>query len=256
MPHVLNIQKLEHRLFDAERNQEFIVSLPELQIEAGAFIAIQGQSGCGKTTLLTILGLLRRPQVREGFTFHMTLDGMSYDIHQLWNSAAMVERLRRQYLGFSLQSGELLPALAVRENIELPLHLNARPGAERRERVASLLSGFDLLKGDAKNKLADSRINKISGGEYQRVALARAMVHRPALLFVDEPTASLNRSTALAALDQLRKLQRDEGTTIVMITHDDTLATEYADRIIRMTADGPTRGHMLDILENSPTRGA
>ena len=153
-----------------------------------------------------------------------------------------------------LQSGELLTALTVRENIAFPLAVNNYPKDKVRERVDDLLNGFELLKGSATNNLPDSRVNKISGGEYQRVALARAIAHRPAIVFVDEPTASLQRKTAQKALVQLCKLRSESGgrTAIVMITHDDTLAKEFADRIVRMRATSATSGEVEGVYANTP----
>ena len=161
-------------------------------------------------------------------------------------SRPRIEDIRRRHLGFALQSGELIPELTVRENIALPMRLNGVRRAECRRRVDELLDGFGLLKGDAGNRVPNSRINKISGGEYQRVALARAIAHKPALVFVDEPTASLNQLTARTALRQLRILQRESGdrTVVVMITHDNTLAFEFSDLIVRMEAVSATAGRV------------
>ena len=123
-----------------------------------------------------------------------------------------------------------------------------------RDQLDALLDGFGLLKGDVGNRVPNSRINKISGGEHQRVALARAIAHNPALVFVDEPTASLNQVTARRALRQLRLLQRDSGnrTVVVMITHDNTLAAEFSDLIVQMEAVSATAGRVADILTNLP----
>ena len=115
----------------------------------------------------------------------------------------------------------------------------------------------DPWKSRVDTRVAASRINKLSGGEYQRVALARAIAHRPTLVFVDEPTAALNRELARGALEQLRKLQREDGQhgAVVMITHDEDLADEFADMIIRMAPckDRPA-GEVVEIIHKPPAR--
>jgi ABC-type lipoprotein export system ATPase subunit len=256
-PPVLTLERLRHRLWDPERNQEFVVSVERLEVSAGSFVAILGPNACGKTTLLTVIGLLRKPTNPDGkLRFSMRVHGeggpADLDIAREWQRPRRIETFRRKHLGFALQSGELLSALTVRENIALPLHVNGWNHADIHARVQELLEGFDLLKGSEDDRLADSRVNKLSGGEYQRVALARAIVHRPDLVFVDEPTASLNRQTARRALRQLNRLQHDSGgrTTVIMITHDEDLAKEFADSIVRMEAVGPTAGQMACLEEN------
>lgn len=257
---VLEVEGLSHRLYDLERRQEFVVRVPQrLAFHPGTFVSIQGPNACGKTTLLSVFGLLRRPNPVEPIKrFVMRVpeaDSVrTLDIPTEWKSERRIEELRRRHLGFALQSGELLLELTVRENIATPLRLNGFGAKEWRHRVDELLSGFDLLKGSTISNLPEARVNTISGGEYQRVALARAIAHRPTLLFVDEPTASLNRQTARQALSQLRQLQHDTGgrTVVVMITHDEALATEYADLIVRLEAASPTAGQVSSITPNTP----
>ena len=257
---VLELDGLRHRLYDPERGAEFVVCVDQpLSFGPGQFVTLLGPNACGKTTLLSILGLLRKPSDIEGlrhFTMRIPCAGgfETVDLKREWCHLRRIEEIRRRYLGFSLQSGELIPELTVRENIALPLRLNGVPAAQRRARTDSLLDGFGLLKGDVGNRVPNSRINKISGGEHQRVALARAIAHNPALVFVDEPTASLNQVTARVALRQLRLLQRDSGhrTVVVMITHDNTLAAEFSDLIVRMEAVSATAGRVAGVEANQP----
>lgn len=285
---VLEIGGLEQRLRDAERPEEFVVYVRErIRIYAGDFVALLGPSGCGKTTLLTVLGLLRAP------TAPATLDCFSIwvgppghkvevDLREYWirHRQRQIEAIRRRHIGFALQSGELLPALTVAENIAAPLRLNGVPAVECTRRVSELLEAFGLRQrpdappestcehttdampttrntdknGSAKSiyDLANARANRLSGGEYQRVSLARSIAHRPTLVFVDEPTAALNRELARGALVQFQQLQADgsgRGATI-MITHDEELANDFATVVIRMRPiKGRAAGEVVDVQE-------
>lgn len=266
---VLEIDGLEQRLFDAERGEEFTVRVSQpLQIASRSLVALLGPSGCGKTTLLTVLGLLRapsHPQTLRRFVMRTPRPNGGWDEHDLrslWLSGARrsIERLRRERIGFALQSGELLPALTVRENIATPLMLNGVTATVCRARVDELLESFGLngpprLNGSGR-RLDQSRINKLSGGEYQRVALARAIVHRPTLLYVDEPTSALNRELAWGALQQVRSLQCSPNSfgAAVMITHDEQLAAAFADIIVRMApVPGQSAGEVVEVIPNVPS---
>lgn len=254
-PAVLELEGLHHRLYDPARRQEFVIDVEGcLAVYAGEFVTVVGPNACGKTTLLSVLGLLRRPSHPETLRrFVIRAPGpagpVSHAIVEEWRHPRRIEELRRRHLGFALQSGELVPELTVAENIAVPMRLGGAPGRACRERVAALLAGFGLGAG-----LARSRVHRLSGGEYQRVALARAIAHRPALVFVDEPTASLNPLTAREALGQLRALQQESGerAAVVMITHDAALAREFSDRIVRMESLGATAGRVAAVEENAP----
>lgn len=276
-PYIVELSGLEHRMFDLERREQFIVRVnQEIRIRAQSITALVGPSGCGKTTLLSILGLLRSPS-HPAHVSKFILRTVSEagtvaenDVRELWVRRKMrtLETLRRKYMGFALQNGELLPSLTVRENIAAPLWLNGVRGSKCWTRVSELLTAFglDRTKTSAPNdfserqtasapRLSYSRINRLSGGEYQRVALARAVAHKPMLIFVDEPTSALNREMAWGALRQLRMLQCEPSSrgAAVMITHDEHLATAFADQIIRMA---PVRnmaaGEVVEIVENEP----
>lgn len=264
---ILELSGLEQRISDTESGETFTVRVDcPLRIAPRSVVALVGPSGCGKTTLLTVLGLLRSPSNPDSMdhfvmrTCHSDGSWVTHDLKECWAKGrrAQIESLRRQYLGFALQSGELLPALTVRENIAAPLKLNGLPRRECQDRVTELMQSFGLeqtSESAGRRSLGDQRVNRLSGGEYQRVALARAISHRPILLFVDEPTSALNHEMAHGALSELRKLQRDKGSqgAAVMITHDENLALTFADVIVRMAPrKGEAVGEVVDISDNLP----
>lgn len=271
-PTILEIRGLKQVLRDPGSGETFTVLVETpLVISAGSFVALLGPSGCGKTTLLSVLGLLRAPTSPESLeSFIMRSqrpDGTweTHDLRTIWlgRKRSRIERLRREHIGFALQSGELLSSLTVAENISVPLRLNGISKAATNHRVQELLHGFALKSRDDNSSgahkstrtLAAQRINRLSGGEYQRVALARAIAHQPTLLFVDEPTSALNRELAFGALSQLRDLQCGENAqgAVIMITHDEELAAMFADTIVRMEPRrGTSIGEVVAVSANVP----
>ena len=245
---VLEIEGLVQRLRDPQSGAEFVVEVDQLlQVRQGDFVAILGPSGCGKTTLLTVLGLLRKPSApRDLRVFRIrSSNGIAngnefLDLKAAWcrRQNGLIETIRRRHIGFALQSGELLPSLTVAENIAAPMYLNGYAHADRKSRVSDLIDAFGLRRktGDNHYDLSRKRVNKLSGGEYQRVSLARAIAHRPSIVFVDEPTAALNREMARGALEQFRLLEASGsgGAATIMITHDEELADEFANLVGRM----------------------
>ena len=182
-----------------------------LDVTKGASLAIVGASGSGKTTLLGLLAGLDTPTRGE-----ITLAGTRLDTLDEESRAA----LRRRNVGFLFQSFHLLPALTAEENVMLPLELDARADARERARAALHDVGLDARRGHYPHQL--------SGGEQQRVALARAYVHRPRILFADEPTGNLDQRTGRVIGDLLFQLNREHATTLVLVTHDVTLAQRCA----------------------------
>lgn len=261
---VLELDGLIQRLHDPQSGAEFIVEIDRLlEVRRGDFVAILGPSGCGKTTLLTVLGLLRKPsQPREIGKFRIRAAGAAsarsssfLDLKAAWcrNQHGLIERVRRSHIGFALQSGELLPSLTVAENIAAPMQLNGMRGKERQRRVVDLVDAFGLRRrtGVDHYDLSKKRVNKLSGGEYQRVSLARAIAHKPSIVFVDEPTAALNREMARGALEQFRQLEASGagGSATIMITHDEELAAEFANVLVRMApVAGRPAGRIIDII--------
>lgn len=187
-------------------------------IEPGGFVAIVGPSGSGKTTLLGLLAGLDRPS-----TGTVTLDGQ--DIGSLDEDARAL--IRGEKLGFVFQSFHLIPTLTAQENVMVPLELRGLPA---RERADELLARVGL------GGRGHHYPTQLSGGEQQRVALARAFSHRPRILFADEPTGNLDSATGGTIIDLMTGLNRDFGTTLVLVTHDSDLAAQTR-RIIRL-ADG------------------
>jgi putative ABC transport system ATP-binding protein len=188
------------------------------RVDPGETVAVIGPSGSGKTTLLGLLAGLDRPSAGT-----VTLDGT--DLSALSEDGRA--RLRRERIGFVFQSFQLIPTLTARENVEVPLELQ---GAQADGRALELLERVGL-GGRAHHFPA-----QLSGGEQQRVAIARAFIHRPSILFADEPTGNLDAATGGRVIDLLFALNREQGTTLVLVTHDPDLAGR-AGRVIRL-ADG------------------
>lgn len=184
-------------------------------LEPGAFVAIVGPSGSGKSTLLGLLAGLDRPRGGRVYLDGQDLGALSEDQRA---------RLRAEKVGFVFQSFHLIPTLTARENIQVPLELR---GQEARGRADELLERVGL--GDRGHHYPA----QLSGGEQQRVALARAFSHRPRILFADEPTGNLDAATGSTVIDLMAGLNRETGTTLVLVTHDPELAAR-ARRIIRL----------------------
>jgi putative ABC transport system ATP-binding protein len=176
-----------------------------LDIERGDFVALMGPSGSGKSTLLNLIGGLDRPT--SGV---LEIDGLRVD--ELGEAA--LARWRADHVGFVFQMYNLLPVLTAERNVELPLLLRDLSRDERRQRVAAALKLVGL------SDRARHRPRELSGGQEQRVGIARAIVTDPTLLLCGEPTCDLDRKAGDEILDLLRALNREYGTTIVMVTHD------------------------------------
>jgi len=197
-------------------------------IGAGEVVALVGSSGSGKTSLLYCLAGLAQPSTG-------TVQFRGQEIARLDDEAKA--RLRREHFGFVFQFAELVPELTLRENVWLPMELNKVPRRERHSRATQLLSDFGLTDQ------ADRRPAQVSGGQAQRAAVARAIAHRPAVLFADEPTGSLDHATGAAVLTSLLNAARVDGAAVVLVTHDLGVAA-HADRVLHMrdgrTDDVPT----------------
>ena len=185
-------------------------------IPQGAFVAIVGPSGSGKTTLLGLLAGLDTPTRGTVLLDDSDLTRLSE------NDRA---RLRGEKVGFVFQTFQLIPTLTAQENVQVPLELRGSDGAEERAR--------DLLNRVGLSGRGHHFPTQLSGGEQQRVAIARAFANSPKILFADEPTGNLDNATGHRIFELLHSLNSDEGSTIVLVTHDVNLASR-ASRIIRL----------------------
>ncbi len=199
-------------------------------VKKGEFVAIMGPSGSGKSTMMNIIGLLDVPT--KG---NYSLDGE--DVSTLSDNEQA--EIRANKIGFVFQSFNLLPRTTVLRNVMLPLLYSNLPGEEREARAkrALLSAGFPE---DRWNNLS----NQLSGGQIQRVAIARALVNDPSIILADEPTGNLDTQTGEIVLTTFKRLNKEEGRTIVLITHEADVAA-HADRIIHVR-DG-------DIVEETHT---
>jgi putative ABC transport system ATP-binding protein len=186
-----------------------------LDVPDGSFVAILGPSGSGKSTLLGLLAGLDAPTTGRVWLDGVELGSLSEDERA---------RLRGEKVGFVFQSFQLIPTLTARENIQVPLELR---GLEAQKRADELLGRVGLT-GRGHHYPA-----QLSGGEQQRVALARAFSHRPRVLFADEPTGNLDAATGARVIELMSELNREVGTTLILVTHDQSLAAR-AGRIVRL----------------------
>jgi putative ABC transport system ATP-binding protein len=184
-----------------------------LAVGPGEVVALMGPSGSGKSTLLHCLAGILRPDSGE-----VWFEGQRVDTLSERDRSAL--RLAR--FGFVLQFGELVPELTVRENVLLPLQL-LRAGPDAFERADALLEELEITN------IANLRVTEVSGGEAQRAAVVRALVHRPAVIFADEPTGALDSRTGEIVLTALLQVARTQRTSVVLVTHDNRVAA-HADR--------------------------
>ncbi|WP_374278607.1 ABC transporter ATP-binding protein [Azonexus sp.] len=203
----------------------------DLRLAAGEFAALIGPSGSGKSTLLNLIGLLDRPSAGQLSIGGEATDGLD---------DAGLTRLRGRHIGFVFQHHHLIPAFSARENVAMPLLVaRGRPDAAMFARADALLDRVGLA--ERRHHPAD----RLSGGQQQRVAIARALAMQPALVLADEPTGNLDTHSADAVFGLLREVNREAGTSFLIVTHDPRLARR-CDRIVelvdgRIVADAPNR---------------
>lgn len=203
-----------------------------LEIASGEFVALIGASGSGKSTLLHLIGGLDRPTEGE-----VWVDGA--DLAQAAEAALTAHRRLR--VGFIFQRFELLPRLTALENVAAPLMFVGIAPAERRARAEALLAQVGL------SARADHLPSQLSGGEQQRVAIARALINRPAILLADEPTGNLDSATGAEIMALLARLNREQGVTLLVVTHDPDIAA-FSHRVVRLK-DGQIMSDNLDGLK-------
>jgi putative ABC transport system ATP-binding protein len=190
----------------------------DISIQSGEFTALVGPSGSGKTTLLQMIGCLDQPT-----SGRVLVNGKDITTLNRNQRADM----RRENIGFIFQFFALIPTLSAYENVEMPLLLNGRGAAERKERVMELLKAVDLLDR------ANNRPDQLSGGQQQRVAIARALAPKPALILADEPTANLDTENGKQVMEIMQKLNKDTSVTFVFATHDPRVIS-YARRVVTL----------------------
>ena len=189
-----------------------------LKILPGEIVAITGPSGCGKSTLLHLLGALDIPTSGQVY-----LEG--HPLHSLNDDK--LTALRRLKIGFIFQFFHLLPTLTVEENVLLPLLLSGRVNPLARIRARELLAAVHL------SDRSHHRPHQLSGGQLQRAAIARALIHQPSVLLADEPTGNLDSASSAAVIDLITRLARKEKTTVLLVTHSESVASS-ADRRIAL----------------------
>jgi len=187
-----------------------------LQVRRGEFVAITGPSGCGKSTLLHQVAALERPDSGA-----IVVNGV--DITKQRD----LSRYRAHTIGLVFQLHNLLPNLTALENVQVPMYETGLSGGERRRKGHSLLALVDM------EDHANKRPSQLSGGERQRVAVARALSNDPPIVLADEPTGNLDSKAGQRVLEVLRRIQQERGVTLVLVTHDPTIAAA-ADRIVNM----------------------
>lgn len=221
---------------DHRRGTSVVRALDGVSINAGRgeFVVVTGPSGSGKSTLLHLLGGLDTPTAGR-----VVVDGT--DLGAL--SDADLTMFRRQRLGFVFQFFNLLPTLSAWENVALPRLLEGEPLRRLRPRATDLLDGVGLAHR------VDHRPAELSGGELQRVAIARALMAGPLLILADEPTGNLDRESGAEVLRLLRGCCAEEGSTVIMVTHDDH-AAEVGDRLVRLVD-----GRVDDVASAVPAVG-
>jgi putative ABC transport system ATP-binding protein len=201
-----------------------------LTLEQGEFLALMGPSGSGKTTLLNLIAGLDQPTEGEVTVAGERIDRLSGGRLAAW---------RAHHIGFVFQFYNLLPVLTAARNVEVPLLLTRLSSAQRKQNVRAVLELVGLADR------ATHKPNELSGGQQQRVSIARALVADPTLLVCDEPTGDLDRENAEEILKLLQMLNRDQGKTIIMVTHD-PLAADHASRILHVD-----KGRLVDSVRSA-----
>ena len=214
---MIRLENVE-KVYRTDRIETIALSRVSLEVGAGEFVSIMGPSGSGKSTLLHVMGLLDAPTKGS-----VTLNGKEVASY----SDAALAKVRNAELGFVFQTFHLVPDLSVLDNVEVPLLYRGTGSRERRRRAEAALERVGL---SARTRHFPSQL---SGGQQQRVAIARAIVGSPRVLLADEPTGNLDSAMGDEVLALLSELNRKDGTTVVMVTHDERQAAK-TDRTVRL----------------------
>jgi putative ABC transport system ATP-binding protein len=214
---MLSLQHIS-KYYQAGGNKNFVINDISLDVDGGEFVSIMGPSGSGKSTLLNIIGML--DEQNDGYHYFV-----NQPVHQLKEKQRAA--LYKQYIGFVFQAYHLIDELTVYENIETPLIYQGVKGSERKAMVADMLDRFQIV---GKKDLFPAQL---SGGQQQLVGIARALIAKPKLLLADEPTGNLNSKQGEEIMELFRKLNKEDGVTIIQVTHSEKNA-EYGSRIINL----------------------
>lgn len=207
-----------YKTYNTNGNDKNVLENVNLRVERGEFIILFGRSGCGKTTLLNIIGLIDNLTSGE-----YLVEGINAEILSRKEAA----KYRNALFGYIFQSFYLLPDLSAGENIQLPMRYKGMPRDEQKERTKILLEQVGMAGRDKEFP------NRMSGGEQQRIAIARALANKPPYLLADEPTGNLDTTNRDHIVHLLSQINKEQGSAIVMVTHDRDLL-KYADRVIDM----------------------
>ncbi|WP_345952478.1 ABC transporter ATP-binding protein [Mucilaginibacter sp. PAMB04168] len=206
------------KFYNTGANKTYVLNKVDLEVDKGEFLSIMGPSGSGKSTLLNIIGMLDQPS--EGYQYFL-----NEPVHQLKEKQRST--LYKQNIGFVFQAYHLIDELTVYENIETPLLYQDVKSAERKALVADILDRFNIV---GKKDLFPAQL---SGGQQQLVGIARALISKPNLLLADEPTGNLNSKQGEEIMDLFKKLNQEDGVTIIQVTHSEKNA-QYGSRIINL----------------------
>lgn len=207
-----------YKYYDSKFQRTFVLKDIDLSIEEGEFLSVMGPSGAGKSTLLNIIGLLDEPSEGDYNFLNEPVNGLKEKQRTEYH---------RNHIGFIFQAYHLIDELSVYENIETPLIYKGVKSKERKAMVADILDRFNMV---AKKDLFPEQL---SGGQQQLVGIARAIIGKPKLLLADEPTGNLHSEQGQMIMELLSKLNKEEGLTIIQVTHSEKNA-QYGSRIIRI----------------------
>jgi putative ABC transport system ATP-binding protein len=224
---MIELQNIE-KYYANKGVKSYILRHVTTSIQEGEFVSIMGPSGAGKSTLLNILGMLEEPT-------YGIYNFMGEDVTSL-NERKRIE-LYRNHIGFVFQAYHLIDEMTVAENIEAPLLYKKIGSSERKSRVADMLDRFNMV---GKKDLFP---NQLSGGQQQLVGIARALAAQPSIILADEPTGNLQSAQALQIMELFKKLNQEEGITIIQVTHSE-LNAQYGTRILHLL-DGVVKEDIL-----------
>lgn len=216
---MVKTQRLSKYYTFGSGNQVVALNDVNLTVASGEFISIMGPSGSGKSTLLNIVGCLDKPTAGDVYIDDVKID---------YGNAGSLVQLHRQTMGFVFQGFNLISTMNALENVWYPMYFNKVPKPERIKRAEELLESVGL------RDRALHLPSELSGGEQQRVSIARALANHPRLILADEPTGNIDSRTGKKIIDLMKKLNKEQGITFIVTTHDDLMANN-ADRVITIT---------------------